>query len=997
MLVTVESLTLRLEQVERTLRNARDECNRSEKRVEQLESLELATDRLAAALRLGKHLGNGIATQSKRERDATCGKGLCLSTAFLSSYSDGRFASQFYGDAMDVQQNQDQEQDLHQDPRAMEIDARLLDRLLNSALDVAIESSAAAQEVVSSKKTKTCENVVTGDDNGASSDSRDPRLPFKTSVAAHLLSLVDGTYQWPKALLVALYAKGKTQSSELIDVLSRMVPTLPCNARLHAALGSLISSLVSAQHTLCTLRRDRHVHFNNLGDYSKKTAYSGQESALVTSIITTVEVFYQRPTASGNFLQGEELYSPGVWQQRQPRIDEYWQLQTMPIHNGLDDSDGGVIDICGIIGELEEYREEKGGYIGRSAAQFRTAKGAGSLQSVEARARELAAQETAAQTAATKSNSEIEAQPRKTCDQCGLHFNTACYKCACGGNLVRYEHEDPEALATKFQVICTKSDRARISDSTNDNGKQIIITTTFNSSTGTVTVAKGTLTSAHAASSASGPLAQADVGFEAMDIPALTMDREIVRELLPPIMVNPNTQPALKSILEKVGAWADVVGFGEPGSKDTPSVPTRWVCVGFDRGANPKITMDKLAQQDEKWHRFHLVPDAGHTFFALMRLVLELLWVFGAGKFAQDFGFSKEASAGYLESGKNTHKTLQFIDCVAEALHRACFQQFALDRPNVSDEIFDAEFRQWLDDDEGDESFQSFRFVIENILPALRLVLKGQRTNAISMFMAGCKLLLPFLFMTGKVVYGRGVIDELRDLYRMDKELLEMRIVNFSPLGQPFGLKLEETNSEIKQARTGSSSNQWYTGVILVDLMRHVLGLFFSMLGLKQAKSGKTRTEVLMHRDVRDMQARMVNWGTWKKRAGNTKTFCFDRKTELRPGSALQTLRDVGLERISAWNTNLSDPHQASSQTFPPRHYFTQEAMDKAALSKQKAQSTKKAKIDQINARIAQAANGDGQGQEKEQENVEDLQLMLEVEQNREEKEHGEEEEYALE
>lgn len=415
--------------------------------------------------------------------------------------------------------------------------------------------------------------------------------------------------------------------------------------------------------------------------------------------------------------------------------------------------------------------------------------------------------------------------------------------------------------------------------------------------------------------------------------------------------------------------------------------------------------MDKLAKQDKKWLRFHLVPDAGHTYFALMRLVLELLWVYGAGKFAQDFGFSKEASAGYLESGKNTHKTLQFIDCVAEALLRAAFQQFTLDRPEVLADQFALSFRLWLDDDQGDESFKSFRYLILNILPALRLVLKGQRTNTISMFMAGCKVLLPFLFMTGKVVYGRGVIDELMDLYRMDKELLEMRILNFSPLGQPFGLKLEETNSEIKQARTGSSSHQWYTGVILVDLMRHVVDVFFSMLGLKRAKKGKTRTEVLMHRDLRDMQARMANWKTWVKSPGETKVFCFDRQTELLPGSALHALELVGLDRISTWNTNLSDSVVAKSQTFPPRHYFTQDAKNKALSSRAKAQATKNARIEEINKRIAAATNqnqNQNRDQEQEQkqgdeENLDDLALMLEEEQNRFEEEHGEEDEYALE
>ncbi len=222
------------------------------------------------------------------------------------------------------------------------------------------------------------------------------------------------------------------------------------------------------------------------------------------------------------------------------------------------------------------------------------------------------------------------------------------------------------------------------------------------------------------------------------------------------------------------------------GKTDPAALPyRRWLSIGFDRGADPR-QMIKESQRGTKelLGRIHLIPDPGHTYFAMLRLVLELLYALGVGIFASSFGFEKPGSQDYLESGRNIHKTIQFLYCFMEAFTLAAIRQWKNECGSDGSAVsFDA----WLDDHKNCVTFKSNAFLLRKIFPAIRCIIRSQRINNMSMFMAGCKVLINLSFMLGKHMYGNGLLDEWSEIYKLPLPVLKQRLENFSPLGQPFG------------------------------------------------------------------------------------------------------------------------------------------------------------------------------------------------------------------
>ena len=168
-----------------------------------------------------------------------------------------------------------------------------------------------------------------------------------------------------------------------------------------------------------------------------------------------------------------------------------------------------------------------------------------------------------------------------------------------------------------------------------------------------------------------------------------------------------------------------------------------WIYLGFDRGADPAKLMALRG-----WKRFHLVPDPGHTLFAFVRLILELLWALGASELAECFGFTVPGSQSYLESGANQKKTMQFIEVLEIVLFLCAVRQY---RQEQADNMTTAAtFDEWLEDDQGDVTFRSNAFLLRVVFPAYRLLVASHRLNKMVMFMTACKILIRFSFMLGK-------------------------------------------------------------------------------------------------------------------------------------------------------------------------------------------------------------------------------------------------------
>jgi len=111
---------------------------------------------------------------------------------------------------------------------------------------------------------------------------------------------------------------------------------------------------------------------------------------------------------------------------------------------------------------------------------------------------------------------------------------------------------------------------------------------------------------------------------------------------------------------------------------------------------------------------------------------------------------------------------------------------------------------EWLGEDEGDKSFKTYvRFWVLETVPALSLLLKSQRQCDFVAFNAARKTTLPLLFCRGNLNYGPAVLEDLVVFTELAPQpILRQRALFFTYKGQGYDYKLEESNSNIKQAIT---------------------------------------------------------------------------------------------------------------------------------------------------------------------------------------------------
>jgi hypothetical protein len=321
-------------------------------------------------------------------------------------------------------------------------------------------------------------------------------------------------------------------------------------------------------------------------------------------------------------------------------------------------------------------------------------------------------------------------------------------------------------------------------------------------------------------------------------------------------------------------------------------------------------------------------------------MVLEIIWNCGGDKFAEDFGFKAQTSKAYLESGGNIHKTIQFVmDVVWPALNNAAIRQYHSENPDCDLDRGDL-FVEWLKNtSHGDATFQSHAFLLTHVLPALYCVITGQRINNMTMYLAGCKTLCRFIFVLGKYNYGPAMLNEWLVLWRSTKEVLRQRFENFSPLGEPFGLKLEASNRRVKRARTSTTKAGWSWAIIMEEVAKSFRTNILHQLGLRE-REYEERTANDNTPDVIDIATKLYDAETWVAVPGRTEVKTFVDNKTLRHG--LHELYIMGQERMDAYVPLFLNE---DSPSFPPKVFMSDALEVKTRLARVKALVTRAANL----------------------------------------------------
>lgn len=117
-----------------------------------------------------------------------------------------------------------------------------------------------------------------------------------------------------------------------------------------------------------------------------------------------------------------------------------------------------------------------------------------------------------------------------------------------------------------------------------------------------------------------------------------------------------------------------------------------------------------------------------------------------------------------------------------------------------------------------DLKFGNYAFFLFRILPAYELIKKGVRTGDMSMYNAGRRLLLPFVFALGRTTYGPAVVRDMFQYYHVVPEEIREEIwVIFGLNNEGLDGKLEEWNKKQKAHVISNSEMGVQAGALLCN------------------------------------------------------------------------------------------------------------------------------------------------------------------------------------
>ena len=388
------------------------------------------------------------------------------------------------------------------------------------------------------------------------------------------------TFEWAKGVGCALIIRSYSRSKEIADIVSKLVPTYPSYQKMYYYINK-VSSAIKNQIELFTTRNesstDRVITFDNVGDYTEGTSRGGQaaNARCTNSIITMLECNHlplytnQTDLKGGAILQKMSKHSPLNFKSKKWLIENhpnFYCLQTAPMNNMLhiqeseNDLFKSVSYNCGQY-YYEEYMKElrKRNYKDKIIER---------------------SNEENIGCNSSRENVEEEGK-RRQCSFC-LHIYKSSYrKCSavdgCGAELplTLMGEEEYKVAKTKFPQYSKKRQR----DEENS----------------TVSIYCDS---------------EPKMKKQRMNEEEIENNKsksEFIKELLWPLMLNPNTNAAYKLILEYIGRSVRMNGDwlkGDDSRTTMPASNVQWLYVSFNQGADPTAVM---AQLKGDYLRFHPV------------------------------------------------------------------------------------------------------------------------------------------------------------------------------------------------------------------------------------------------------------------------------------------------------------------------------------------------------------------------------------------------------
>lgn len=192
--------------------------------------------------------------------------------------------------------------------------------------------------------------------------------------------------------------------------------------------------------------------------------------------------------------------------------------------------------------------------------------------------------------------------------------------------------------------------------------------------------------------------------------------------------------------------------------------------------------------------------------------------------------------------------------------------------------------------------------------------------------------------MLGKYNYGPAMLSEWAILWRCHGLVLRQRFESFSPLGEPFGLKVESTNKRVKRARTSTSRDAWLFAIMMEEAAKSFRSNILAAVGVKE-RDHEDRTPTDLSHDIQAIATKQHINQTWLKVANRSKVLTFGMVNEILPGCGVDALYALGESRMEEYVPQFLE--RTKNLHFPPKVYMTDALKAKSDKVKAKAAATR--------------------------------------------------------
>jgi hypothetical protein len=282
------------------------------------------------------------------------------------------------------------------------------------------------------------------------------------------------------------------------------------------------------------------------------------------------------------------------------------------------------------------------------------------------------------------------------------------------------------------------------------------------------------------------------------------------------------------NILDLIGEAYGVVDFVPPQTTN----PCRELMLHLGDGGS----RTRGRARKPKYNRILEIQAPGHGWFTALRSSVKICNPLFGKLFAMDMGFLSPAALEFWGCVKDIHKGQYGVEVQNAALIEVFKWEWYNENPaNIGQPV--EKFQEWLRDDQDDETFAFYAYILLVIMPALSCMVCGTRNRDIQTYTASMRMFILIWFLFGNEIYGPDTFDDIMLWFLQSPPEIFEFYDNFcwSVNGQGSELVVcEESIKQTKQFVTAQNAANYQCAVCMTDSYKEQRARDMMLAGMKE-------------------------------------------------------------------------------------------------------------------------------------------------------------------